>query len=504
MTAPGQPLYDLAGATGADSRWPRPIAVFLEQWVPKFRIHLHDRRFWIVQGMIVSVAIAHTLGEYFWEGHLGPAYFIPASLYFFPVLYASLYFGREGAIPTALWSGLIAIPNVIESHEGIQRAGESFQLLMMVFVGVVVATRVDKEITARRRAEASEDAFELSERKYRALFQSAGEPILVVDGLGTIQETNAAAASLLAARTGSPVGASIMGLLGIDIRPVLGAAPAGSPCVAPDISLLRPDGTEAWLQPICSSMATEGRPMVQVLLRDVTERRGFQSYAQEIVRAQEEERQRIAHELHDVALQSAVLICRRLDAAAEAAEAGPSEQLQSVLADARSMAESLGDELRRFSRDLRPLILEDLGLVPALRQLVNELGGRAVVHCQLSVSGTERRLDAGAELTLFRVAQEALRNVERHSRASHATVRLVHGPDGATLTVSDNGMGFEVPNLTVLVGGRRLGLLGMQERARLAGGHCEVRSVPGSGTSVTVWVPNELASGSTATDGRPA
>lgn len=231
-----------------------------------------------------------------------------------------------------------------------------------------------------------------------------------------------------------------------------------------------------------------------MLLRDVTEQRGFQNYAQEIVRAQEEERQRIAHELHDVSLQSAVLICRRLDAAAEAAESGPPEQLQSVLAEARSMAESLGDELRRFSRDLRPLILEDLGLVPALRQLVNELGERCLVHCQLTVSGTARRLDAGAELTLFRVAQEALRNVERHSGASRATVRLTHGPDGATLTVSDNGTGFEVPNLTILVSARRLGLLGMQERARLVGGHCEVRSVAGSGTRVTVWVPNELAS----------
>jgi signal transduction histidine kinase len=131
--------------------------------------------------------------------------------------------------------------------------------------------------------------------------------------------------------------------------------------------------------------------------------------------------------------------------------------------------------------------------VPALRQLVNELGERSLIHCQLTVAGTARRLDAGAELTLFRVAQEALRNVERHSGATRATVRLAHGPDRTTLTVADNGSGFELPNLTILVSARRLGLLGMQERARLVGGHCEVRSVAGSGTSVTLWVPSELA-----------
>jgi len=475
----------------AHPRWaaqPIPLAVeWATKWFNRFRTHLSDPRFWAVQIMIVGVAAGHLGAELYGDERLGAAYFLPASLYFFPVLYASLNFGREGAFPTAFWSSLLALPIVVLFHHGVQLAGESFQLGLTVFLAIVVATRVDQVIKARQQAELSEEASARSELKYRALFNGAGEPILVVDGEGLIQEWNAAAAALLPIDARGLHGASIVELLGIHVPVDM----ASTSITAPDISLQRSDGTKAWFQPVCAQVPTADHAiLIQVLLRDVSERRGFQDYAREIVRAQEEERQRIAHELHDVSLQSAILICRQLDIVSDAARNGDNDALAATLEDARRGAEAMGDELRHFSRDLRPLILEDLGLVPALRQLVMEMEARSAISCQLAVEGKARRLDPGVELALFRVAQEALRNAEHHSNASQLNIRVAHRRHRTILTVTDDGEGFKVPDLTALVSGKHLGLVGIRERARLVGGVCEIRSGPGRGTRVEVTVPN--------------
>ncbi|MEP7216802.1 MAG: sensor histidine kinase, partial [Anaerolineaceae bacterium] len=229
--------------------------------------------------------------------------------------------------------------------------------------------------------------------------------------------------------------------------------------------------------------------LTQVLLRDVTDQHGFQNYAQEIIRAQEDERQRMAQELHDVSVQSAILICRQLDAASDAVETRDPAVVTRTIAEARHAAESMADELRRFSRDLRPLILEDLGLVPALKRLVTELRGRSQTHLRFEVKGLARRLAPGTELVLFRIGQEALRNAEHHASATHVSVRLSFEGDTVRLGVVDNGSGFVVPPLTTLVNAGRLGVLGMQERALLLGGRCEVQSNPGHGTHVTAEIP---------------
>ena len=464
-------------------------APWVTRWFDRLRPRLSDPRFWAVQIMIAGVAAGHLGAELYGDDRLGAAYFFPASLYFFPVLYASLNFGREGAFPTAFWCSLLAAPIVILFHHGVELAGESFQVGLTVFLAVVVATRVDQVIKARQQAELSEAASARSELKYRALFNGAGEPILVVDGTGRIQEWNAAAAALLLVGGGGLHGASIADLLGI--RVTMDSETATTSVAAPDISLQRRDGTKAWFQPVFTQVPTADRTiLIQVLLRDVSERRGFQDYAREIVRAQEEERQRIAHELHDVSLQSAILICRQLDIVSDAARDGDRDALSATLADARRSTEAMGDELRHFSRDLRPLILEDLGLVPALRQLVLEMEARSAMVCQLAVEGKARRLDPGVELALFRVAQEALRNAERHANASELSIRLSHRRSRTILTVSDDGKGFEVPDLTALVGGKHLGLVGIRERARLVGGVCEIQSAPGQGTRIEVSVPN--------------
>ncbi len=451
------------------------------------RVPVLNRQFWMVQALIAAVTACHIAFEYVEPSVLGAAYFVPASLYLFPVLYASFNFGLEGALPTAFWSAALSAPDIVLNHHGMARLGEAFQVGTILLLSTLVAIRVDKERAARRASERLQRERELSEKKYRSLFENAGDAILVVDRDGNVQEANAAAERLGVdpARREARI-TEQLGPNAAEIERFI----RGEGDDAGDVSVTRPDGAEVWLQPVFATIeGVEHAELVQVLLRDVTDRHGFQHYVQEIVRAQEDERARIAHELHDVSVQSAILICRQLDEASSAVGADDGAAIGAMLIEARHSAEAMADELRRFSRDLRPLILEDLGFVPALRRLVNELRERSQIHLRCDIHGQPRRLDPRAELMLFRIGQEALRNAEHHASPLRISLSLSFESGAVRLRVSDNGTGFVVPPLTVLLSGGSLGLLGMQQRARLVGGWCQVRSRPGEGTVVTAEVP---------------
>jgi len=237
-----------------------------------------------------------------------------------------------------------------------------------------------------------------------------------------------------------------------------------------------------------------GNVMVQALLQDVTERRehqrGLESYTRQVLQAQEDERQRIAREIHDGSLQAVVLLCRRLDVLEDAVASNPPRELSQALNDARQSTEAIADELRRVSRDLRPSLLDDLGLVPAIKWLLDDLNGRSGIRGRLLARGVERRLALDAELCLFRIAQEALRNVELHAHASRVVVTLTDEREQVRLLVEDNGQGFqsEGPTPKLALSGK-LGILGIQERARLLGGSFTLRSSPGKGACIQVSIP---------------
>jgi PAS domain S-box-containing protein len=479
--------------------WARPPWIdAANSFLAKFRVRLRDRRFWTVQAMILAVTAGHFIAEVSsirLPERLEPMYFLPASLYFFPVLYASLNFGKEGALPTAAWSGLLAIPNVVLFHHGAERVGEAFQLTSVIFLASIVATRVDREIEARRRAETQEQARRASELKYHSLFDNTGQAIVLVDSSGRIQESNAAASLLFRRDAAQLKGTSLVDAVGeAGIRSITqrGRRQTWS---GPEFLFQTPRG-ELWLEPQCASLPGEGADMLVVLLKDVTARHGIQSYAREIVRAQEDERQRIARDLHDVSLQSIVLLCRRLDEVEEEAGGEMPAAASAALSRARQMAEGIGADLRRFSRDLRPPVLDDLGLVPALRGLLDELSAHSETHCRFVLRGSPFRLAPACELSLFRIAQESIRNVERHADATSLTATLSFGRDRVTLSVLDNGKGFELPeSMATLASGGRLGVLGMQERAHLIGGSFRISSRPGKGTRVSVSLPAGPVSG---------
>ena len=226
---------------------------------------------------------------------------------------------------------------------------------------------------------------------------------------------------------------------------------------------------------------------------DLTERKRLKAnmefYLSEITRSQEAERKRIAREIHDESIQSLSTLALGIDAIAKEKEKLPKDVIRR-LKGLRAETNSILDGLRRFSHELRPGVIDQIGLVPALEILIEELHkGNNVKTNSLEVIGSERRLTTNTELVLFRIAQEALRNVKRHSGATQSAIRLKFTRGKVRLTVSDNGKGFEPPEiLSDFAVESKLGLIGMQERTRLLNGKLLVRSWVGRGTTVIVEV----------------
>lgn len=199
----------------------------------------------------------------------------------------------------------------------------------------------------------------------------------------------------------------------------------------------------------------------------------------------EDERQRLAQELHDEAgyrLTAAVL---HLDAVAARPDADP--ELREHLRAARQLIQECTAGFQDIAFNLRPRILTDLGLAPAIRCLARRARAASGVEMSVDVRGTEQRLGDQVELAAFRVVQEALTNVAKYARASHVSVRVAFFDDGAEISVTDDGVGFGP--MPTDADRPRLGLKGMRERVELVGGTIGVRSEPGRGTTIHAWLP---------------
>ncbi|HEX8752570.1 MAG TPA: sensor histidine kinase [Solirubrobacterales bacterium] len=220
---------------------------------------------------------------------------------------------------------------------------------------------------------------------------------------------------------------------------------------------------------------------LRMLRRLEAERRRAGSAA---LRAQEEERARVARDLHDEVNQSLTGLLLRLEALREAAP----PELEPELAETKALANQAMRELLSLARQLRPTALDDLGLAAALAGQVEQLA-RGDLDAQVSVEGDFSDLGDDAQLVVYRVAQEALSNAARHSGAERIRVRLARQAGGGVdLEVTDDGRGFAFE-----ASERGLGIAGMRERALLVGGELTIESRPGHGTTVRLTVPGESA-----------
>jgi two-component system sensor histidine kinase UhpB len=207
---------------------------------------------------------------------------------------------------------------------------------------------------------------------------------------------------------------------------------------------------------------------------------------QAVLRAQEEERGRLARDLHDEVNQALTAMLLRLEALAQDA---PPERTAEV-AELKRLAGEAMEELLSLARQLRPTALDDHGLAVAIEAQLARFAAQTGVETRMAVDGDPGELDEDIQIAVYRIAQEALANAGRHSGAAEIEVALAIRDRGAELCVSDDGAGFDPsrPRLRA-AGGAGLGLDGMAERARLVGGELDVRSAPGSGTTVTLRIP---------------
>jgi two-component system sensor histidine kinase UhpB len=216
--------------------------------------------------------------------------------------------------------------------------------------------------------------------------------------------------------------------------------------------------------------------------------------AAQVIMAQEEERRRVARELHDEAGQAltAVIIGleRGLASMPEVYAADLPIQPRQLISNLRDLAAQTLDEVRNLALELRPAVLDDLGLVAALRQYLRSTEERSGLDAQLTVVGwdeqADARLPAEVETALFRISQEALTNAIRHAKASRVQVRLRRTPSSVTLEIRDDGIGIGAAPTEA---GKHLGMFGMRERARLLGGEFVATPVSPRGTLISVSIP---------------
>ncbi|HEY7833725.1 MAG TPA: ATP-binding protein [Ktedonobacterales bacterium] len=211
------------------------------------------------------------------------------------------------------------------------------------------------------------------------------------------------------------------------------------------------------------------------------------SRASQILHAQEEERKRIARELHD---ETSQVLTSLLISLALVEESATSEEARQRVADTRTLAHQTLRAVRNLSIDLRPSALDDLGLLPALRWYIKEYQQKCGVAVEFSTTGLKERLPDEMETALYRVIQEGLTNTAKHASAHHAWVALEECADAVHASVRDDGQGFDAPAvLRTPWQDRGLGLGGMQERATLLGGTIVIDSQPGQGTRIEVVMP---------------
>lgn len=212
--------------------------------------------------------------------------------------------------------------------------------------------------------------------------------------------------------------------------------------------------------------------------------RAHGSFAEQVIAAQESERRRLAGDIHDGISQRLVSLSYRLDAAAHAVGTDDNAEATEQLEKARDLVELALEEARSAIGGLRPPVLDDLGLAGGLASLA-----ATIPEVDLALELADNRLPEHVEVALYRIAQECLQNVVKHSRATTATVRFLVDAGVARLEVADDGIGIDGFDASSTRSPTSYGMLSMTERSELVGGRLEVRSTPGAGTTITVTVP---------------
>jgi two-component system sensor histidine kinase UhpB len=364
-----------------------------------------------------------------------------------------------------------------------------------------------KDITEWKQAEA---ALRTTSARLQTLIQAAPVAILVLSPTGVVQLWNPAAEHLFGWRSDEVVG-QITPIVAPDQREafqaILARVCAGETIAGLSARRQRRDGTPVDVLLAAAPLADDAGTVsgVLYLLLDLTEleevrasRARLQTLSRRLLNAQEAERRRIAYVLHDEIGQALTALKFNLELAHDDPEPARGS---SALDESIAMVAELLQQVRNLALDLRPSVLDDLGLVAALRSYLDRQAQRGGLEGTFGVEGSQAqrletsRLPNSVEIACFRTAQEALTNVLRHARARHVSIVLRADDDELTLLISDDGVGFDVEaaQAQALAGGS-MGLLGMQEQVALAGGQFAISAAPGQGTRIQIRFPLALGS----------
>ena len=384
--------------------------------------------------------------------------------------------------------------------------------------GTLVKTRsAFVNITERKHAEA---ALQASETRFRGFIESAPDAVVIADGKGRIHLVNAQTERMFGYQRDELLGQPLEMLMPKRFRRghqshrahYLGAPRVRAMRTGLDLFGLRKNGDEFPIEILLSPLSTDSGQLVCAAIRDVTARKRLeaalleskrhymnlfkkarlahlemQRLSQLVHRAQEEERARISRELHDdlgQTLTAATMMLKGLGREICGKQQVNSVKLQEVM---RLLLAAM-DRTHDFARELRPNMLDELGLLPALRSLAHGVANNAGLRLYLRADPAAEQLPGEEKLALFRIAQECINNVVKHAHASRLNLTVAQASAGIVLRVTDNGQSFRSKRIVTL-GRRHLGLVGMKERARLVKGDFTIQGRLGKGTTVRVWVP---------------
>jgi PAS domain S-box-containing protein len=334
-------------------------------------------------------------------------------------------------------------------------------------------------------------------RRFQEIFEKAHDAIWIQDLEGKIISANAACSKVTGYGREEMIGMQInrlfpqeaLRLAQVVMKTLLEHRELKQPY---EQQIMKKDGSTAEIMVTSSLLGEEKSAAFLHIARDISAERKLQRslrlYSEQIGRAHEEERKRIARELHDDTIQTLVALSRQLDTVISQ-QGKATEKTSGSLEEVREKIDESLVRIRRFIQYLRPPILEYLGLVPALRELVEQMQREAGIRIAIESTRDRYPLNAEQQLLVYRIVQEALRNVLKHSRGESCAVRL--GTEGRfiRIAIEDNGVGFPARDTNDLVSSGKLGLMGMQERAHLLGGTIDIRSSMGGGTTVTLSIP---------------
>jgi len=466
---------------------------------------LRNPHLWIIIVLFVFLTISHfTHGVFSMPAVLELSrHSLERLLYLLLVLYAGWTLGIIGSAAVWLSSAVaMLLRTFLISPDFRDALLESLACLVIGALAIMLMAAYRQNKQQQETLKKTVKDMKLARQNYEELFTNASDAIWIHDVEGDITLANKACEKL--------TGYSVSELIGKNVREFL--APEALTLARQvrdrlvrgeamehryEQRLIKKDGSGAIVQLATRLIISDGKPQTfQNMARDITEegklRDNLQFYLRQVLQAQEEERKRLARELHDDTSQQILLLTHGVDNLASKAERYSPQELRSELGKLYELSQQTYQNIKHYAQALRPSILDDLGLVAAIKWLAEEIHKLSGIEIQVKTDIIPL-LPPETQLVLFRIVQESINNVHRHSGASEASIMVECQGAEIRVTISDNGKGFKLPRqLSEFAGQGKLGLTGMEERVQLIGGELEVSSQEGKGTTIIVKAPTKL------------